>query len=49
MELKLFWTKFALNELEEIYKYHREKAGVVISKKIVKGIYKETLKLRTQP
>ena len=36
MELSLFWTEFAKNELEGIYKYYREKAGIVISKKTCK-------------
>ncbi|MDN3620870.1 type II toxin-antitoxin system RelE/ParE family toxin [Polaribacter undariae] len=49
MELNLFWTEFAENELEGIYKYYREKAGIVISKKLIKGIYNETLNLKNQP
>ena len=49
MELDIFWTEFAKNELEIIYKYYREKAGIVISKKLVKGIYNETLTLKNQP
>ncbi|MBW6483090.1 MAG: type II toxin-antitoxin system RelE/ParE family toxin [Vicingaceae bacterium] len=48
MELKIFWTDFSLKELEKIYKYFRERAGVRIAKKIVDGIYKETLKLKKQ-
>ncbi|MFD0991052.1 type II toxin-antitoxin system RelE/ParE family toxin [Mariniflexile jejuense] len=49
MELKLFWTDFSQKELEKIYKYHREKAGIRIAKKLVNGIYNETLKLQRQP
>jgi plasmid stabilization system protein ParE len=49
MELNIFWTQFAQDELEEIYKYYRRKAGVTISKKIVKGIYNEALILEKQP
>ncbi|KAB1069831.1 type II toxin-antitoxin system RelE/ParE family toxin [Tamlana haliotis] len=49
MELKLFWTDFSQNELEKIYEYYREKAGTHIAKKLVNGIYNETLKLRRQP
>ncbi|WP_187269291.1 type II toxin-antitoxin system RelE/ParE family toxin [Algibacter pacificus] len=45
MELKLFWTDFSQKELEKIYKYYREKAGTKIAKKLVNGIYNETLKL----
>ncbi|TXK74436.1 type II toxin-antitoxin system RelE/ParE family toxin [Mesonia sp. HuA40] len=49
MELKLFWTDFSQNELEKIYQYHREKAGIRIAKKLVNGIFNETLKLKKQP
>lgn len=49
MELKLFWTYFSQKELEKIYEYYREKAGIEISKKLVNGIYNETLKLKRQP
>lgn len=49
MELKLFWTDFSLKELEIIYEYYREKAGTKIAKKLVNGIYSETLKLKSQP
>ncbi|WP_100616409.1 type II toxin-antitoxin system RelE/ParE family toxin [Confluentibacter citreus] len=49
MELKLFWTDFSQKELEKIYEYYREKAGFRIAKKLVNGIYNETLKLKRQP
>jgi plasmid stabilization system protein ParE len=49
MELILFWTDFSQRELENIYEYYREKAGIRTAKKLVKGIYDETLKLQTQP
>ncbi|CAH8289840.1 plasmid stabilization system protein ParE [Mariniflexile fucanivorans] len=49
MELKLFWTDFSQRELEKIYKYYRKKAGARIAKKLVNGIYNETLKLKSQP
>ncbi|MFV0565494.1 MAG: type II toxin-antitoxin system RelE/ParE family toxin [Flavobacteriaceae bacterium] len=49
MELKLFWTDFSQKELEKIYKYYREKAGIQIAKKLVNGIYDEALKLKIQP
>ena len=49
MELKIFWTNFSQKELEKIYQYYREKAGTRIAKKIVNGIYNETLKLKSQP
>ena len=49
MELKLFWTEFSQRELKSIYDYYREKAGHGIAKKVVDGIYNETLKLKKQP
>lgn len=49
MELKLFWTDFSQKELERIYQYHREKAGIRIAKELVNGIYAEALKLQRQP
>jgi plasmid stabilization system protein ParE len=49
MELKLFWTDFSQKELQKIYEYYRDKVGSGIVKKIVKGIYNETLKLKAQP
>ncbi len=33
MELKLIWTDFSQKELEKIYQFHREKAGIRIAKK----------------
>ncbi|MFO7719445.1 MAG: type II toxin-antitoxin system RelE/ParE family toxin [Gillisia sp.] len=49
MELKIYWTGFSEREMEKIYEYHREAAGSSIAKKLVDGIYNETLKLKTQP
>lgn len=49
MELNLFWTDFAQKELEKIFEYYREKAGVRMAKKLVNGIYNETIKLKVQP
>lgn len=49
MELTIYWTNFSEKELKKIYEYYRAKAGVRIAKKLVEGIYDETLKLKTQP
>jgi plasmid stabilization system protein ParE len=49
MELKIFWTDFSQKELEKVYEYYREKAGVKIAKKLIIGIYNATLKLKNQP
>lgn len=34
MELTIFWTEFAQIELDKIYKYYREKAGIRIAKNL---------------
>jgi plasmid stabilization system protein ParE len=49
MELKIYWTEFAVKELEKIFDYHHKKASYQVAKKLVDGIYNETLKLTTQP
>jgi plasmid stabilization system protein ParE len=49
MELTVFWTEFSEKELESIFQYYKRKANVTVAKKIVGGIYKETLKLKQQP
>ena len=49
MELTIYWTQFAQIELESIYEYYREKAGVRVAKRLIEGIYNETLKLKSQP
>ena len=49
MELNLFWTDFSQKELEKIYEYYRENAGIRVAKNLVNGIYNETLKLKSQP
>lgn len=49
MDLTIFWTDFSMQELERIYTYYRDHAGISIAKKLVNGIYSETLKLRKQP
>lgn len=49
MELTIYWTQFAQIELESIYEYYREKAGVRVAKRLIEGIYNETPKLKSQP
>ena len=49
MELKVYWTEFSEKELSKIFKYYNRKANYQVAKKIVDGIYNETLKLSTQP
>ncbi len=49
MDLKIYWTDFSQKELEKIYSLYRIKAGIRTAKKLVEGIYNETLKLKVQP
>lgn len=49
MELEIFWTKFAEDELYRIFKFYEREAGYHIAKKLVDGIYEEPFKLIHQP
>ncbi len=49
MELTLFWTEFAKEELENIYQYYKKKTSNAIAKKLITAIYNETLDLQKQP
>lgn len=49
MELKIYWTEFSEKELRKIFEYYRKRASYRIAKKLVDGIYNETLKLKKQP
>jgi toxin ParE1/3/4 len=46
MELKLIWTDFAIDQLENVYDYYCEIANKIVAKKIVNEIFKtpDTLK-----
>jgi plasmid stabilization system protein ParE len=48
MELEIYWTVFSEKELENIFEYYRKKANYRIAKKLVDGIYYETLTLKKQ-
>jgi len=49
MELEIYWTKFAEDELYRIFKHYLEKAGYRIAKKLADEIYNEPFKLVKQP
>jgi plasmid stabilization system protein ParE len=49
MELKIFWTDFSLNELENIYSYYKDAAGINIAKKIVLNIIDRVTILKKYP
>lgn len=49
MELEIYWTQFAEDELYRIFKYYFKKAGYETAKKLTDGIYYEPFKLTNQP
>lgn len=49
MELEIYWTGFSEKELENIFEYYLKKANYRVAKKLVDGIYYETLILKKQP
>lgn len=49
MELKVFWLQLAEDKLDDIYIYHRIKAGKRIAKKIINGIADTTIGLGKNP
>lgn len=46
MALKVYWTHFSKTELQKIFLYHKEKAGLRIAKKLILGITQEVLLLQ---
>lgn len=49
MELEVYWTQSAENELYSIFKYYLKRAGRKTAMSLAIGIYKEPLKLINQP
>jgi plasmid stabilization system protein ParE len=49
MELIIYWTDFAKNELKNIFNYHKEKASLKIARKIILKIIKTTNDLSKFP
>ncbi|RMB63500.1 type II toxin-antitoxin system RelE/ParE family toxin [Dokdonia sinensis] len=49
MELEIYWTAFAENELYKIFKYYLDEAGYRVAKNLVDGIYNEPFKLINHP
>lgn len=49
MELGIYWTEFSQRELNEIYKFYRDWASIRIAKRMINGIFQETLILKSQP
>ena len=49
MEIKVFWTQTALNNLEDIFEYHKFKASTNIARKLVKKIVSSTILIQKNP
>ena len=49
MEIKIFWTDFAKNELHKIFIFYRENASLKVARGLVLGITHEVLKLENEP
>lgn len=49
MELKIYWTDFAKNELKNIFDYYKKEASLDVARKLVLKITKETFKLKEHP
>ena len=49
MELKIYWTDFAKNELHENFKYLKENASLRVAIKETQKIVQETHRLKNQP
>ena len=49
MEIKIFWTETALNNIEDIFAYYKYKASIRVARKVVKELVKSTLKLQKSP
>jgi plasmid stabilization system protein ParE len=49
MELKVFWTEIAVEQLENIFDYYKYKASIKVSQRIVNKIIERTIQLKKQP
>lgn len=49
MELKIFWSQLAEDQLVDIFQYYKLKAGVKIAKKIVNEIVDQTIDIDKNP
>ncbi len=49
MDLKVFWTDTALEQLENIFDYYKVNVSISIARKIVKQIVNKTIQLEKTP
>ncbi len=49
MEIRVFWTQSALNNLEDIFEYYKINASLKVARKLVKEIVETTIILQNSP
>ena len=49
MAIRVLWTQTALNNLEDIFEYHKFKVSVTVARKLVKKIVQTTILLQNTP
>jgi toxin ParE1/3/4 len=49
MEMKVFWTDFSKSELQQIFDYYKQNAGLKVTRRLVEGIVSKTEILRKNP
>jgi len=49
MELIVYWTQFAEDKLDDIFKYYKLKASLIIARNLTNGIIDATIDLAKNP
>jgi plasmid stabilization system protein ParE len=49
VELRVFWTQFAEDKLNDIFEYYKFNASVSVAHNLINGIVDESLKLNKNP
>jgi len=49
MAMTVFWTRFAQDQLEDIFDYYKVKAGLRTARKLVNELIDASLKLEKKP
>ena len=49
MEVRIFWTEFATNQLEQIFDFYKYKASIATARKIVTQIVDRAMLLESNP
>ncbi len=49
MEIKILWTEFAINQLEQIFDYYKYRASGEVARKIILQIMDKTILLEKNP